>query len=73
MNYILLALALVALPSQAHAYIDPGAGSMFLQMLIAAVVFGGVMIKMWWTRIKMFFTGKKEPRDHGQDNSTLPK
>jgi len=73
MNYILLAVALVALPSPAFAYIDPGAGSMFLQMILAAIVFGGVMLKMWWTRIKMFFTGKKSPPALDQDNSSLPK
>ena len=39
----------------AHAYIDPGAGSMFLQLLVAAVAGGLWTLKVYWRRLKEFF------------------
>lgn len=41
------------------AYIDPGSGSILLQVLLASVL-GGVAI--FWQRIKMLFT-RKRPAD----------
>lgn len=40
---------------RAHAYIDPGTGSMILQATIAAIVGSAVTIKLLWQRIKLFF------------------
>ena len=73
MKYILIAVALAVLPNPAFAYIDPGPWQMFLQMFVGAVVFAGVVLKIWWTRIKMFLTGKKLPPTSDQDDSSLPK
>lgn len=47
----------------AHAYIDPGTGSYLLQILIASVVSGLFVIKMWWAKIKAFiFKNKPEKK-----------
>jgi len=48
MKILFWALLLVILPSRAYAYIDPGAGSLVFQALVAGF-FGAVFtIKMYW-------------------------
>lgn len=37
-SILLLALSLVAIPSHAYAYLDPGTGSMVLQVIIAGIL-----------------------------------
>jgi len=43
-------------PSNAHAYIDPGTGSYILQLIIAGLVGALYAVKLYWARIKLFFT-----------------
>lgn len=38
--------------SDAFAYIDPGSGSMVIQMLIGALVGVGITLKVYWYKIK---------------------
>ena len=42
----------------AHAYLDPGTGSFFLQMLIGAIAGGFFAIKMYWAKVKAFLSHK---------------
>jgi hypothetical protein len=42
----------------AHAYLDPAAGSFFLQMLIGGIAGGLVVLKMYWAKAKAFITGQ---------------
>lgn len=65
MSYFKLLISVFALfilfyfinPQKVHAYIDPGTGSMLIQVLIA-LFFGALFaIKMFWKRIKIFFNG----------------
>jgi hypothetical protein len=53
---ILYTLLLISLTSQAHAYLDPGTGSMMLQIVIASVVGALFSLKIFWSRIKNFFS-----------------
>lgn len=54
----------VLFPSTAHAYIDPGTGSLIYQLLIAALVGGLFALKVFWQRLKKFFSfNKKEETD----------
>jgi hypothetical protein len=56
---ILFAVALaggIALPAQ--AYLDPGTGSMILQMIVATVAGGLFLLKIYWSRVKAFVTGR---------------
>ena len=52
-------------------YIDPGSGSYFIQVIIAAALGAAFWIKMSWQRIKAFFTGTKfNPKeDKGEDKA----
>lgn len=38
--------------SDAYAYIDPGSGSMFIQVIVGALVGVGVAIRLYWAKIK---------------------
>ena len=39
------------------AYIDPGTGSLILQILLAGIAGLGVLLKLFWARIKAVFAG----------------
>ena len=41
--------------SNAFAYIDPGSGSMIVQMLIGTLVGAGIAVKLYWQKIRMKF------------------
>jgi len=48
----------------AWAYLDPGSGSMLLQVLLGGVAAVGVVCKMYWYRIKAALGfGAKTPVD----------
>ncbi len=40
-------------------YLDPGSGSFLIQLLLAVALGAGVAIRMYWTKIKSLFGGKK--------------
>ena len=37
-----------------YAYLDPGTGSYFIQMIIASVIGGLFALKIFWMKIKVF-------------------
>ena len=52
----LLSVSLLPLTSQnIHAYIDPGTGSLLLQVLIASFVGALFLIKIYWQKVTAFF------------------
>jgi hypothetical protein len=51
-------IALFAISTQAHAYLDPGTGSMLLQGAIAGIATAAYAIRLYWFRIKAFLSGK---------------
>ena len=51
------------IPSLALAYVDPGTGSMIIQVIIAAILTVGVAIKMFWIHIKAFLSNVFRKRD----------
>ncbi len=46
----------------AHAYLDPGSISMLIQGLVAALVGGLVVVRMYWSRLRhlLFRRGKHD-------------
>lgn len=56
---ISLFLLIAVFPRDAYAYLDPGTGSYFFQILIGIFIGGVVSIKLFWRRIKNYFNGKK--------------
>ena len=56
------AAALCLAAPEAHAYLDPGAGSMLLQILLGGLAGLGVLGKLYWHRIRGLF-GARGARD----------
>ena len=50
----------VLIHSNAYAYIDPGTGSIILQALIGGIAAAGMVISVYWSKIKSFFSKKKK-------------
>lgn len=44
--------------SDAYAYIDPGSGSMIIQILIGALAGVGIALKVYWVKIKEKISSK---------------
>jgi hypothetical protein len=55
-NFIYLFLTV----SSAHAYLDPGTGSIILQGLIAALAAGAVFVKIYWYKLLTLLGIKKK-------------
>jgi len=69
LSFIIVSLIFVfpflgILEEKAYAYLDPGTGSYFFQIIIAAVIGGAFALKMFWAKIifsvkKLFIKKKK--------------
>ena len=57
---VVLFLITCLVAPNAHAYLDPGSGSMMLQMLLAGVAGVALAIKMFWRRILSYFRSSKD-------------
>jgi hypothetical protein len=56
--------------AQVLAYLDPGSGSMILQLLVGGVAAMGVALKMYWQRVLSFLRIRRddeEPAAERQD------
>ncbi|MBI2330861.1 MAG: hypothetical protein HYU84_01550 [Chloroflexi bacterium] len=49
-------------------YLDPGSGSILFQMIIAAILGAGILIRSQWSRIKRWFGAKAETTDETEEN-----
>ena len=63
---IILVLMMLLCAVPAHAYLDPGTGSMILQVILGGVAADTVAMKLYWQRIKGFFV-----RSSGDDAESL--
>ena len=57
--FLFTALFLVGITQEAFAYLDAGTGSMVLQAIVGAIAGGLVVLKIYWARIKGFFSASK--------------
>ena len=66
----LLILALLMLATPAWAYLDPGTGSMLLQVILGGIAAVGVAIKLGWHKIRaaLGFGKKTEPEEKQEHN-----
>lgn len=64
----LFVLVFLLISAPAFAYIDPGTGSLVIQGVIAAVIGAGVVIKLFWHKIKAIVTGKAIDEDDDPDD-----
>lgn len=52
---VTLLLGLLSAPQPAYAYLDPGTGSIILQMLLGGVAGAVVIGRLYWHRLLAFF------------------
>ena len=60
---IITTILLLLLCSDAAAYLDPGTGSMLLQVILGGIAAVGVAMKLYWHKLRAAFGmgKKKEP------------
>ena len=61
-------VALCVAPGPAHAYLDPGAASLSLQVIIAALAGGAITFRHWCARVRSLL-GRDPPRNTDEDPS----
>ena len=49
-------------------YLDPGSGSMILQLILAAILGVGVVLRTQWARVKSLFKGKNASEEDSEDD-----
>ena len=54
-------------PVSPDLYLDPGSGSVLLQLLLAAILGAGVVLRTQWARIKSLFKGRDASEDDADD------
>lgn len=66
--FVAMFLLVSHLQGSAHAYLDPGTGSMALQLLIAGVVGALATIRLYWDRLKAVVTRRhtSDPASDGR-------
>ena len=62
-DYLSFGMALLVLPGYAHAYLDPGTGTLIVQSIIGAVAAAMVAIKVYWYQLKSFFSKSKTEKE----------
>lgn len=56
---LMVATVGLLLSKEAHAYLDPGSASLWVQGIVAAVAAAAATARIWWGYIKSKFKGKK--------------
>lgn len=51
----------------AHAYLDPGTGSILLQMILGGVAGAAVVLKLYWRRFVSFFRPDRNKQQKPDD------
>ena len=64
-TFLVVLLYGVSLTEEALAYLDPGSGSMMLQLLLGGIVGVAAILKLYWNSFTGLFRRKKQ-----QDGST---
>jgi hypothetical protein len=65
-----LAAIWLLLPVAAQAqYLDPGASSVVVQLVIAGVIGFAAVLKLYWHRLKALFVSSRSPSGGSQDKS----
>jgi hypothetical protein len=65
---LLIALSIFALvPHQAHAYIDPGSGSLIWQVVMAVLLSGMILVKSYWQRLKQLLGRAPVSQEEGAE------
>jgi len=69
--WVAVFLLVSELNGPAEAYLDPGTGSMALQLILGSVVAGLTAVRLYWGRLAAFFRGRTADGDVSRDESTV--
>jgi hypothetical protein len=58
---------LFAPPASNAAYLDPGSGSIIIQVVMAVLLGGALILKMYWKKITSFFNKTKDEDDEDKE------
>lgn len=64
---IIFASHLLSALASPEPYLDPGSGSILLQLLLAALLGAGVILRSQWSKIKTLFK-RKDASDEDADD-----
>lgn len=65
---IIIGVLLLLVFTSAHAYLDPGTGSMMLQVILGGIAAVGVAVKLYWHKLRVVIgLGKKEQTEEESD------
>ena len=59
--HLFAAILLALLAEPAFAYLDPGTGSMLLQVILGGIAAVGVALKLFWHKIRVAIGLSKKP------------
>lgn len=63
--------AVVLIPGEAQAYLDPGTGSFVLQAILGAAFGAAFTAKVYWSKIKAFFSKSTAESSDGSGDSSV--
>ena len=66
-TFFLVLVYNLSLTEEALAYLDPGSGSMMLQLLLGGVVGIAAILKLYWNSFADLFRRKKHQNDSATD------
>lgn len=72
MTKALVPVLLLLMAQPAHAYLDPGTGSMLLQVLLGGVAAIGVGLKLYWHKLCAMFGFGRKAEDEGEAARSEP-
>lgn len=61
----------LAINTSIKYYLDPGSGSMLIQIILGAVLGVGVLVRVFWANIKGFFTKDKKSTETMADPTVI--
>ena len=73
MFYLFLTLLFVVslFPNNAHAYIDPGMGSLILQAILGFIAVAVTSITIFWNKIKFFLKSLFKKKDNQKNDNKM--
>lgn len=72
LSLLVLFILTLTFSKSAYAYLDPGTGSVMLQGLLAGIVSGLAIVKIYWQRLKSFFMGIFTKKNSVEKNNDIP-
>ncbi|HSO13534.1 MAG TPA: hypothetical protein VLT51_14250 [Anaerolineales bacterium] len=64
---VIFASHLLSALASPEPYLDPGSGSILLQLLLAALLGAGVILRSQWSKIKTLFKRKDASEEDADD------